>query len=363
MKKELSLLDRIGGVWEIMRILSIIIVVGLITSQSIDIYALYTDLIYIPKDSITLSWAGVDNPEFRFYIVEIEDTPLISHGFYKKGATTRSSMKADKPSLNISLQNNHSYVFGVRAVFADGSVSEALENSALLICELPPDYIPPEVVSEDKTSSEGGNLVLLESIDVRDAEDIRPTAADMDNDGLEDMVIGMKDGTISYYKRGKINGNQKLDFEYPRNLLSNNQILDVGDNASPFVYDYDKDRLKDLFVGTRDSKVILYKNVGAEDNPQFDGGRVLISGADDPALGMFVTVCVTDWNNDGKYDLVTGNDEGYVNIYINKGSDAEPSFGAFEAVKISDKELMMKSYTQPLVYDWNGDGKKDLLVS
>jgi hypothetical protein len=363
MKNELNLLDRIGGPWHIMRVISIFIVFGLIISQSMDIYGYYTELKYVSEDSIILSWDRVDNPELRFYLVEIEDTSLISHGIYRKGATLTGSMKSKQPSIKIPLQNNHSYMFWVRAVFSDGSISESINYDSLIICELPENYIPREVVSGEKLTVKSGKLSILESIDIYDSEDIRPFISDLNNDGLEDLIIGKKDGTIDFYKRLMLNGGKKLDFEYPQPIISDNQILDVGENASPFVFDYNKDGLKDMFVGSREGKVILFTNVGNENIPQFDRGKVLKSVVDDPALGMFVTVCATDWNNDGNYDLVTGNDEGYVNLYINNGTDSSPAFGSFEPLMVSEEELLLQSYTQPLIYDWNGDGRKDLLVA
>jgi len=363
MRKELSLIDRIGGPWQIMRALSILIVIGLLITQSMDIYAYFNDLIYVPRDYITLSWRGVDNPNLLFYILEFEETPLISHGLFKRGYTLMGSYKTLQTTIRIPLQDKHSYKFRIRAVFSDSSVSEPLEHESLFICELPPGYVSETPLVGEKPTSEGGKLRLLESIDIYDSENIRPVISDLDNDGLEDLLIGKKDGTVDFYRRLTINGSKKLDFDYPQLLLSDNQPLDVGNNASPFFYDYNDDGFKDLFVGDQDGEVILYTNLGSEGIPRFDGGVVVKSISEDPNLGLFVTICIADWNNDGSYDLITGNDEGYVNLYLNNGNNISPDFTRFEPVMVSNEELVLNSYTQPLVYDWNGDGKKDLLVA
>ncbi len=41
-----------------------------------------------------------------------------------------------------------------------------------------------------------------------------------------------------------------------------------------------------------------------------------------------------DWNNDGKKDLVTGEREGYVRIYLNTGTDSSPSFSGFTYLQL-----------------------------
>jgi len=43
-----------------------------------------------------------------------------------------------------------------------------------------------------------GKLALYESVDILNGEDIRPTLVDLDNDGLEDIIIGKKDGTLDF---------------------------------------------------------------------------------------------------------------------------------------------------------------------
>jgi hypothetical protein len=50
---------------------------------------------------------------------------------------------------------------------------------------------------------------------------------------------------------------------------------------------------------------------------------------DDHAIGHFVPT-VADWNGDGKKDLIVGSftgDPGNVRLYLNIGTDAEPKFG------------------------------------
>ncbi len=64
---------------------------------------------------------------------------------------------------------------------------------------------------------------------------------------------------------------------------------------------------------------------------QLQPGQKLMAGGqpiDDQRLGHFVPT-VADWNGDGKKDLIVGSfagEPGNVRLYLNIGTDAEPKF-------------------------------------
>ena len=66
-----------------------------------------------------------------------------------------------------------------------------------------------------------------------------------------------------------------------------------------------------------------------------------------------------DWNSDGDADLVSGDRNGYFNVWIWRDS-------AFEAhtqyLKTDSTAINVVYNSFPAVVDWNGDGKKDLIV-
>ena len=43
-------------------------------------------------------------------------------------------------------------------------------------------------------------------------------------------------------------------------------------------------------------------------------------------MGSNSSVDVTDWNGDGKKDLIVGNDDGEIFVFINKGSNESPEY-------------------------------------
>ena len=68
-----------------------------------------------------------------------------------------------------------------------------------------------------------------------------------------------------------------FEFDFIQNDLFVNQMIDVGSNSIPILYDLNNDGLLDLIIGNKgyyneanyDSKLKLYKNIGTEIEPKF----------------------------------------------------------------------------------------------
>ena len=150
------------------------------------------------------------------------------------------------------------------------------------------------------------------------------------------------------------------------------QVSHYGwDGAFSFVVDWDNDRRKDLLVGDASGYVYLFLNSHTDSGPAFTSGKQIQAGGapihlaeakndGGPSHG-FADPFVTDWNNDGRKDLLVGNWPGYAYLFINVGSDAVPEFASGERIqtKVSDAPAETLS---PWVVDWDGDGRKDLIV-
>lgn len=70
----------------------------------------------------------------------------------------------------------------------------------------------------------------------------------------------------------------------------------------------------------------------------------------------------SDWNGDGLLDMLVGNIAGEVFVALNTGSKTEPKFGAREKIKVQGGDIDGHSDAHPLMVDWDADGALDLLV-
>lgn len=182
-----------------------------------------------------------------------------------------------------------------------------------------------------------------------------PYVVDWNDDGKKDILAGASPGEVSIFiSRGT---NQQPSFAEERKI--NGGDLDVGDYSSPAMVDWDGDGLKDLVVGGKNGKVFLFLNIGYEHNPVFS--------SDEIKTGIKVngraTPFIVDWNNDGKFDVVSGSSDGKVYIFINEGDNKNPKFSKPQIVQVNGKELKLPNSTSVVALDWDDDGKTDLLVS
>lgn len=74
-------------------------------------------------------------------------------------------------------------------------------------------------------------------------------------------------------------------FENGLFINDNSTPIDVGIYSAPFVYDWNGDGNKDLLVGQLDlGKIRLYRNLGTNNNPSFNGFSFVQADAADISL-------------------------------------------------------------------------------
>ena len=109
---------------------------------------------------------------------------------------------------------------------------------------------------------------------------------DLDNDNLKDLIISPNGVNVSenhknslFYKNtGILSDDNTMQFEFIENDFLIKNMIDVGTNATPVLYDLNNDGLLDLIIsnkgyfenGNYNSKISLYENTGSNTNPQFN---------------------------------------------------------------------------------------------
>ena len=200
-----------------------------------------------------------------------------------------------------------------------------------------------------------------------------PSLADWDNDGLNDLVIGEGPSSSTgkvrvYLNAGTASNPQFSGFTY---VQSNGSDLTCPGSGClgcfPRVVYWDADARKDLLVGQADGKVKIFLNIGTDENPTFDAGTFLQVG---PAgsktnigVGARATPSAVDWNSNGKKDLVVGALDAKIHLFINEGTDAAPDFRVQTFAQANGSDLLVSAgRSSPDVLDLDGDGKKDILT-
>lgn len=189
----------------------------------------------------------------------------------------------------------------------------------------------------------------------------QPIIADMDNDGWQDIVITYVDDSHRVYRN---KGDNTFEDVTKKSGLGGKGL--VGGPAT--VFDYDGDGLLDIYITyfgnylkgvlptlkRRNSNGLpnrLFKNLGGFIFKDVTQG----SGVDNTGWGQAVTH--TDFNSDGKQDLVVGNDFGVNAYYKNLGN------GKFVDVA-ADLGTNKPSYTMGIgLGDLNQDSISDVYIS
>jgi len=183
---------------------------------------------------------------------------------------------------------------------------------------------------------------------------------DFNNDGLLDLISGDRNGFISFFSR---NPDQTLSTE-PQ-LIADGALIDVGNNSAPCIVDWNEDGLLDLVVGQESpGNIRLYLNSGSASSYLFTTFQLLKCGGTNIKYSRCVPHIV-DLNQDGKKDIVIGEDYGYVYYLENTRTNASPTFTV--AVKLESDGAPIswpsgQTDTRVWVDDWNGDGVLDLLL-
>ena len=217
---------------------------------------------------------------------------------------------------------------------------------------------------------------------------------DFNGDGLLDVIIGTDDwkpyGWANAYdekgnwKNKQSDGNvyvvlnrgtnEKPVYDKPYMLrLCNGKPVQTYGWPSPSFADFDNDGDLDLLCGEFRDKFTYFQNIGSKTDPKYAPGVFvrLTDGQLAHDVMCMITPVAYDWNKDGKWDIVCGNEDGRISLYENSGQFRDekvegiavkvPVFKAPRYFQQEAYELKAGSLVTPCCVDFDGDGSLDLV--
>ena len=190
-----------------------------------------------------------------------------------------------------------------------------------------------------------------------------PAFGDLDDDGDLDVVIGDRSGKLFYGENTAGPGNEaafaQLVFEW--------QGIDAGQFSKPFIADLDRDGLQDLLVGGFDGRIRFYRNVGTARAAVFDpdlsaeGNQLQLGGINANSPGIS-TGHPAPWvlQNPDYTMVVVGNRIGEVKTY-RFGADTAYS-EPYTLLEERAGGLSVGGFANPGFADFDGDGKLEMVL-
>lgn len=204
---------------------------------------------------------------------------------------------------------------------------------------------------------------------------------DLDNDGVKDLVFSPNNGngtenynSVWFYK----NYGTNLDpiFNHIQKDWLQDEMIEVGRNAYPVLFDYNKDGLLDLFIGNFGyfgtsfnnnylSKISLYENTGTTTEPHFT--FVTDDFANISSLGFPQGIIPTfgDIDGDGDIDMIIGDYFGKLHVFTNSSNSLTSMNLSLTTTNLTDDNgntIDVGYAAKPILYDIDKDGKLDLII-
>lgn len=206
---------------------------------------------------------------------------------------------------------------------------------------------------------------------------------DWDGDGRIDVLNGVSDwrdygwddafNERGEWTRGPLHGyvywfrnigsNEAPKYEAPRKLEAAGRVLDQYGSPVPNPVDWTGSGRLDLIAANFIDTITLFRNIGTRTQPKLSAGELL--QVDGRPLRMDLCMIqprVVKWHADHRPSLVIGEEDGTVSLLENlEPAGREPRFAPPKYLQQVDPYLKSGALSRPVAFDWNDNGKLDII--
>lgn len=183
---------------------------------------------------------------------------------------------------------------------------------------------------------------------------------DYNNDGKKDIVVGEGAGRIRVYLNTNTDADPQFgNFSY---VQVGSTTFDIGDYSAPYVFDWDNDGKQDVLCGDMNGYVHLLINTGTASNPAYSSAVYLYDGAVAIDVSSRSAPVIFDWDGDGKNDLLIGNSAGKIRFYPNVGTNSAPVYDGYSKLQCNGADMDCGGNTCFDLVDWTNDGMTDVIA-
>ncbi len=171
--------------------------------------------------------------------------------------------------------------------------------------------------------------------------------------------MGDRDGHVTFFA-----GNSDGTLKTGERIAASAGVIKTS-NSSPVITDWNEDGLFDLLLGSESASegIRVYLNNGSKTAFKFTNYTKLQANGSDIGLGR-CQIEVVDLNGDGKKDLIAGHIGGDFKYYKNIGTNSSPAFNNPTLLEKTDGSPIKAGLdTRGTLVDWNEDGVLDLVWS
>ena len=175
-----------------------------------------------------------------------------------------------------------------------------------------------------------------------------PNLFDIDNDGRIDLLISTDDGSFKHYEQTDL-------YSYDFNLINENfSNINIYKHSTTSFADIDDNDMLDLLIGDYFGNIHHFEQ--SSNNPyQF---ILISSNFNNIDVGRYAKPHLTDLDNDNNWDLFIGSDSGWIYHF----EQASTNSLEFNLVEEQINSIDVGYLSVPIFYDLDQNGLKDLIT-